>query len=115
MTLQSTFKSHRRYAKWTALVDHIPGEVVRSPSLRAGIIQGINPNELKTGQEVTIDTEAVADVASASGTTFALGATVGWDDTANLAVAGGAGDFDIGKAEIAKTAGQLVVRVAFNA
>lgn len=114
MALEATYRRSRRTPTWIATVDYSAGEIVQVPDGRAGFILGLSTDNIEIGDEVEADCEAIAEVASASGTTFAVGATVGWDDTNNLAVTGGTGDFDIGKATKAKTSGQTTVWVAFN-
>ena len=111
---QATTKRSRRNPSWISTADYEAGEIVQVPDGRAGFILGLASDNIETGDEVSADCEGIAEVVSASGTTFAAAATVGWDDTNNLAVAGGTGDFDIGKAAKAKTSGQAVVLVAFN-
>jgi len=99
----------------TAPADRSPGEIVQAGG-RAGVVLGLNADALKSGKTTAVDTGAKAEVKSVnSSVTFTEGATVGWDDTANEAVAGGAGDFDIGKAEQATTTNGDPVRVLFNA
>jgi predicted RecA/RadA family phage recombinase len=90
---------------------HLSGDVVQAPSLRPGVVQGLAP--AVEGDTVTVKTTGTYDVASATGTTFTAGDTVGWDDTGKLAVTGGTGDFDIGTAAADKASGPLVVRVIF--
>lgn len=89
-----------------------PGEIVQAPSGRAGVIQGQRP--LEEGEPAIAKTTGIYDVASASATTFDAGVIVGWNDTDKLAVAGGAGDFNIGTAQRAKVNGETVVRVVLN-
>lgn len=88
------------------------GTILQAPSGRPGVIQGQRP--LEEGEPATLKTTGRYEVSSASGTTFAAAATVGWDDTNNLAVAGGAGDFNIGVAARAKVSGETTVLVLFS-
>ena len=91
---------------------YLANQIVQAPSTRPGVVQSIVPTV--EGDTVNVRTDGQYEVPSASGTTFALGATVGWNDTTGLAVTGGAGDFDIGIAGLAKVSGQLVVLVIFG-
>lgn len=89
-----------------------PGDIIQAPSSRVGVIQGQRP--LEEGEPALAKTTGRYNVASASGTTFSAGVIVGWDDTNKLAVAAGAGDFDIGTSAKAKVSGELVVLVVLN-
>lgn len=94
---------------FTAGAAYSAGDVVSIAGL-AGVIEGLS--NVASGDPATARVKGVFDVASASGTTFALGAAVQWDDTNNLAVA--TGDFALGKAAKAKVSGETTVRVILN-
>jgi predicted RecA/RadA family phage recombinase len=91
----------------------LANQIVQAPSTRPGVVQSIVPTV--EDDTVNVKTDGIYEVPSATGTLFALGATVGWDDTTNLAVAAGTGDFDIGIAGLQKVSGQLIVQVIFGA
>lgn len=112
MALQGKILNDRRFIKVTATADTPPGFIAQVPDGRAGIHNGAST--VPNGGVGTFDTECIAEVLSASATTFAEGADVGWNNTTKLAVSTG-GTFGLGKAARAKTAGQTTVLVAFNA
>lgn len=85
------------------------GDVVQIAGV-PGVVAGSAP--IVSGQRYTVNSRGVAEFTCASGVTFTEGDTVDWDDADNTAVADG--DFAVGKAEVAKTSGQLVVRVNLN-
>lgn len=89
-----------------------PGDIVLAPSGNPGVVQGQRP--LEEDEVATLCTTGKYEVASASGTTFSAGDIVGWNNTTKLAVAGGAGTYDIGVASRAKTSGQLTVQVLLH-
>jgi predicted RecA/RadA family phage recombinase len=107
---QAIYRDHgdeiRVAAAAGALAD---GDVVQIAGL-AGVVEG----PVVLGDPYNVRIKGQWDVASASATTFAIGAVVEWDDTNNLAVASGAGDFVLGNAAKAKISGETVVRVIFN-
>ena len=86
------------------------GDIVDLGDGRAGVVQGLGTYAI--GDSVTLKTTGRHRVLAATGTTFAAGAVVDWDDTGKLAVA--AGDFNIGRAEFAKASGPLYVDVLLN-
>jgi len=92
---------------------YLANQIVQAPSTRPGVVQSIKPTV--ENDTVNVRTDGIYEVPAATGTTFTIGATVGWDDTNGLAVAGGAGDFDIGIAGLAKVSGPLFVQVIFGA
>lgn len=85
------------------------GDIVNLSGL-AGVVEGI----VASGDPMNVRIKGTYDVAAATGTTFAAGAVVEWNDTTKLAVASGAGDFVLGLAAKAKISGVLFVRVIFN-
>jgi hypothetical protein len=89
-----------------------PGDIVVPPSGRPGFVASQRP--LEEGEPARIRTTGKIDVAAASATLFAEGAEVEWDDTAKLAVAATAGDFDLGVAAREKIDGETVVRIILN-
>lgn len=92
-----------------AAADYDDGDVVNLAGL-AGVVEG----PVLTGQPGNARIDGQYDIASASATTFAIGARVEFDNTTKLAVASGAGDFVLGNAIKAKVSGELVVRVSLN-
>ncbi len=112
MALQGKIVNDRRFIKVTTSDDTPPGTIERMPDGRAGIHNGAST--VPSGGVGTFDTECIAEVVSASATTFAEGADVGWNNTTKLAVSTG-GTFGLGKAARQKTAGQTTVLVALNA
>lgn len=106
---EATVKNHANSVQRTAAADLDAGTIAQEAGL-AGVVAGAG--RIRSGDEYTVMLDVLAEVPSASATVFAEGATVQWDDTAKLAVA--SGDFTLGKAERAKSAGQTVVRVLFN-
>lgn len=94
-----------------ALTASTGGDVVQIAGF-AAIVKG--NKAIAVGDPVTYQLKGVFDVDCATGTTFAIGAAVEWDNGTSLAVAAAGGDFDIGKAAKAKVAGELVVEVLFN-
>ena len=112
MTIEATRRGDGKTFKFTLAAAQNGGDIIQAAGT-VGVVAGSAAHAI--GDEVTVEREGEYDVASASGTTFAIGVTVGWDDTAKLAVAGGAGDFDIGEAVKAKVAGETVVRGHLNA
>lgn len=66
------------------------------------------------GDTVNAETDVIAWVPAASGTTFAVGALVRWNNSTKLAAGTGSGDFSIGTAIDAKVSGQTRVKVRFN-
>lgn len=89
-----------------------PGEIIATPDGYAAIVGGFANAAI--GDRIPVELDCIAEVPCASGTTLAVGALVRWNNTTKLAVATGAGDFSLGYAVLAKTSGQLVVRVRFN-
>lgn len=86
------------------------GDIVDLADGRAGVVQGLGSYAI--GDKVKVATTGRFRVPAATGTTFAAGAVVDWDDTNKLAVADG--DFNIGRAEFAKGSGPLFVDVLLN-
>lgn len=111
MALEARIVADQNERRETAGSALSPGDIVTCGDGIPGIVAG--NQEIASGEQFTALVGQVAEVASASGTTFAAAAVVGWNNTTKLAVTGGTGDFNIGHAVIAKTSGQTVVRVAF--
>lgn len=83
------------------------------PRGTAAVYQALRP--AASGELVTGITRGTFAIASASATTFAVGATVHFDHATKLAVAASGGNtFVAGKAALAKTSGQLVVQCELN-
>jgi predicted RecA/RadA family phage recombinase len=103
----------------TGAIDYTPaaatdaGVVFLHPMGMAAVVLA----ELAANELGTAATEGQFDLASASGTVFAAGEAVWWDDTNNLAVVSGAStaSFLAGRAAVAKVSGQTTVRVDLNA
>jgi len=90
-----------------------PGDVCQSPDGLAAVVVGVA--NVASGDEVTVTTDAIVSLPSASGTTYSVGDAVQWDTSGELIVAaGGAGDFVLGSAWRAKTSGQTVGIVRLN-
>jgi predicted RecA/RadA family phage recombinase len=66
------------------------------------------------GDVVNAETDVIAWVPCASGTTLAVGALARWNNTTKLAVATGSGDFSLGTVVQAKVSGETRVKVRFN-
>lgn len=111
MTLEARIVGNPYERKETAGAALSPGDIVQTTDGLPAIVAGLD--DVASGDEYIAQVGQVAEVASASGTTFAAGAVVGWNNTTKLAVTGGTGDFNLGTAVVAKTSGQTVVRVAF--
>jgi len=111
--------SEATYRHTGVLVDHTPsgadvsaGQVI---DLGSGLT-GVAARDITDGTLGALQIEGVFDFTKAAGggVTFAAGATVGWDDTNNTAVAAGTGDFDIGKAVAAAVDAASIVRAKIN-
>jgi predicted RecA/RadA family phage recombinase len=98
--------------------DYTPGTatvagtiILHSSGKAAVILAGLAAGEL--GAAIR---EGIFDVLAASGTTFADGESVWWDDTNNLAVNAGNANatFRVGLAVRAKVSGETVVRLSLN-
>jgi predicted RecA/RadA family phage recombinase len=107
--LQAIRRGNGEELHLTADADYADGYVVNKSGF-AGIVEGPVVN----GDPMNVRIAGAYDILSASGTTFAAGALVEWNDTTKLAVASGAGDFVLGMAGKAKVSGELVVRVILN-
>lgn len=108
---EATLVNNGETLQKTAGAGYDCGDIIQIGGL-AGVVEGLCG--VANGDPLNARVKGQFDVASASATTFAEGATVEWDDTNKLAVAAAAGDFVLGKAAKAKTAGQTVVRVILN-
>lgn len=107
---EAILRNEHLIIKETATAVQNPGDLAEKGGL-AAIALGAGP--MAIGDLVTWDaTPQLIEVTCASGTTFAEGATVQWNDTTKLAVA--SGNFTLGKAAYPKIAGQTVVTVFFN-
>jgi predicted RecA/RadA family phage recombinase len=91
----------------------VPGDIVFTGDGKAGVINSSKGGV--SGDIVSIITNAIVKVDSASGTTFAVGAKVYFDTATKLAVAAGATKPFLGTAIVAKISGQLQVMVRLNA
>ena len=89
------------------------GQIFEHAVLGACLKEGLNSTNA-TGDPIGVRYAGLAEVASASGTTFVAGVTVEIDEATQLAVANTAGDFDIGRCVVAKTSGQTSVLVELN-
>lgn len=106
------------YRQEAAAIDYTPSgaDVAAGEIIQVGGLVGVANKEIPDGELGALQIEGAFDVekASGGGVTFAAGATVGWDDTANTAVVGGTGDFDIGTAVVAAADADTFVRVKLN-
>lgn len=74
------------------------GGVISGRPYLVGSLVGVATGNAAEGAEYELVLEGVVKLAKAGATVIAQGAKVGWDDTAKLVVAAGAGDYDIGHA-----------------
>lgn len=112
---EATYRAPHGQVTKEAAAEVVPGTIeLEAAGGRPGVVQGSGRN-IVAGEVYTLCCYGVYDVDSASGTTFAHGVTVGWDDVGKLAVTGGTGTFDIGVAAEAKVSGTTKVKVDFNA
>lgn len=91
-----------------------PGEVIQLADKRAAVYAGLRG--CASGDPAAVYVSGLFDVASASGTTISAGVVAWFDPTGNQAEAADDSDdnFPMGTARIAKTSGQLVMRVDLN-
>lgn len=89
-----------------------PGDVVQTPDLLAGIVQGVG--QYASGDTVPVLTDGIIDLPVATGTTFTNGVAVEWDNTNKLVVAATAGTFKLGQAYGAKISGPTRMKVRIN-
>lgn len=75
----------------------VGGVISGRPYLVGGLV-GIATGSAAAGEQYELALEGVVKLAKAGATVIAQGAKVGWDDTAKLVVAAGAGDYDLGHA-----------------
>lgn len=92
----------------------VSGEILVDTAYGPVVVQGLNASAIRSGDpiEVTHGKGTTIEVDSASGTTIAKAANVFLVNSTKLAA--GTGDVYLGRAALAKTAGQLVVRVVFG-
>ena len=92
------------------------GDVISHATLGACIVEGLLPGQA-IGDPITVRHGKGPTIAvpSASATTFTAAASVEYDNETDVAVAAAGGDFAIGKALFAKTAGQTEVIVTIGA
>ncbi len=88
------------------------GDIVQLGDGRAGVVEGLGSYAI--GDKVTVKTSGRYRCLAATGTTFAVGVNVDWEDTTKLCVADAGGDFALGKAEFAKASGPLYVDILLN-
>lgn len=89
------------------------GKFINHAVLGACLVERLNANNA-SGEPIHVRYKGIVEVPAASGTTFSAGATVEINSSTDLAVANTAGTFDIGRAVVAKTSGQLSVLVELN-
>lgn len=88
-------------------------DLVFTPDGRAAI--SCKPGPFAANESIPVSTDCLVLLDSASATTFAVGAEVGWNSTTKLAVAAATvGSRACGRAYRAKTSGQLSVLVRLN-
>ena len=88
------------------------GELVQ---IRGNAMAGSVLRDITASEAGEVYVRGVFLVAKASGTVFAIGDSVDWDDTANEAVAAGTGDFYLGMCNETGASGETEVEVALNA
>jgi predicted RecA/RadA family phage recombinase len=98
--------------RWVATAAHTGGQIVAVPDGRTGVMKGLKASAI--GDTVEAYTANLFEVASASGTTFAVGAPVYFDETTRLAVAVVGSNLYLGPAVKAKVSGELVVLIDLN-
>ncbi len=98
------------------VADYTPGAAVTAGDIvdGVGIGVGVADNDIAANELGALRVAGVYLIDNPDDTAFAQGATVGWDATNGKAVAGGAGDYDIGTAYAVYVAGTLLVDVAIN-
>lgn len=94
---------------WTADAAYTAGTLIQHDTGKIGVVV----NDVESGAECALEIGVQVEVDN-SGVIFAAGATVGYDQSADNAVAAAGGDFDIGKAVNAATATEKVL-VLLNA
>lgn len=109
---EAIFKGDDGLEQYVATAALVSGQIVILPTGQTGIVAGLSP--VAIGDVYAAYTEGIFDVASATGTTFAQGARVYWDDTNNVAV-GTATAIPLGIAAAAKASGPLTVSVILGA
>lgn len=98
--------------KATATAIHAPGDIVTYGGFTGAYL---GQRSCAVGDVIEINLDAVGDVKTASGVTFASGAAVFWDTVNKTAVTGaGANIVKLGTAIVAKVSGQLVTRTLLN-
>ncbi|TWU15963.1 capsid cement protein [Allorhodopirellula heiligendammensis] len=92
------------------------GEMLSDSAYGPMVVEGLNLSDVKTGDPLWVShgKGKTVEVPAASATTFAKAATIEFKNSTGLAVADAAGDFDIGKAAAAKTAGQTSVKIVMG-
>ncbi len=108
--MANQFKQHGVFADYTPGAAVTAGDIVDG----VGIGVGIADNDIAANELGALRVAGVYLIDNPDETAFAQGATVGWDATNGKAVAGGAGDYDIGTAYAVYVAGTLLVDVAIN-
>lgn len=117
MTANATFQRCDSTLHRTAATTLTAGLLKQLEDGRAGALNGLQ--SVASGYPAEYSVEGIFDVVSASATTFAAGAEVFWDYSAQAAVPAsaslnGAEDFYLGTADKAKASGELVVSVDLN-
>lgn len=109
---ESTFATETGVLDRVAAADESGGKIVVLEDGRAAALA----DDVLNGKTVGMVTDGLIDFAAASGTTFAKGELVWWDDTNNLAVNATSANatFPVGPAVAAKASGTLSVRVDLN-
>jgi predicted RecA/RadA family phage recombinase len=96
----------------TAAADLPSGSIVFDAMGRAGVVAGLAG--VKTGQRYSATAEGRFRVKCKSSDTFSAGALVYWDESESEATSTSSGNLVIGRADAAKTSGQLTVDVLLN-
>ena len=92
--------------------DVVAGDILTGVGPAGGA--GVADNDIADGEKGALHVAGIYWIDNPDDTAFAQGATVGYDATNKKAVAGGAGDFDIGGAAYLYAAGSLKVAVWIN-
>ncbi|WP_145104527.1 DUF2190 family protein [Cereibacter sediminicola] len=91
-----------------------PYAVLSGQGVKSGLIFGVACGDAAEAADVDVQTVGVFDLAKVGTDTFALGAAVYWDATAQLATATATGNSKIGAALEAASNTAATVRVRLN-
>ena len=90
-----------------------PYDVTSGEGVKSGLIFGIASGDVESGDDVDLATVGVFDLPKVSTNTFAVGAAVYWDDTAQLVTSTAADNTKIGVAveAVGNPSGSVNVRL----